>query len=287
MKSLYSLSILFLLFFHWNGFSQENYTINGQNYSLYKEVEGTLTLLWNTIDGQYHFFAKKGDAIVELVNTNQNGKYQEEYKQTLASLTSDKNLNVDKIKLTTGSLTDFFNQYNQLSDSDYVAPDKSVHFESRLGAFVGISNNTATHNPENVFAPYAGIVYELTGDGAFSRHGIIVDFRYSFPADKYDLTYGQFGLEYRFKFIHNETLSVFAQARLLTFTFSKLDKDNPEGLQNLNSTSLQTPIGLGLGMDYKLCIGYLTLSVNNLFAPGYDTNGEFPLDVSLGYKFRL
>lgn len=287
MKPIQKFLPVFFLFFCFSVFSQESYTVNGNQYTLKTEVEGTLTLLWNVIDEEYRFFAKKGNDVVELANTKADGKYQNDYIKTLESLTSDQNLSATKTKLTIESLRNFFNEYNRKTDADYVEKTGGVALETRLGGFVGISNNNATHNPENVFAPFAGIEFEITDSDILKRHGIVFQFRYSFEAEDYDLTYSQLALNYRFKFIHNDKLSVFAQAKLLTLTFSKLAEDNVQGLENLSSTSFQTPVGLGLGMDYKLGNGFLTLGINDLVSPGYETNGEFSIDISLGYKFIL
>ena len=67
--------------------AQETFEVDGSSYSLKTEVDGTLTLLWNTIDGEYRYFAKKGSAITELKNTKTNRRYQEEYKEYYSSLT--------------------------------------------------------------------------------------------------------------------------------------------------------------------------------------------------------
>lgn len=287
MKLLPKLLPIFFLFFCFSLFSQENYTVNGQNYTLKTEVEGTITLLWNVIDEEYRFFAKKGNNVVELVNTKVDGKYQNDYIKTLESITSDQNLSAEKTKLTVESLRNFFNRYNKNADAGYIEKTGGVALETRLGAFLGVSNNNATTNPENVTSPFAGIEFEITDSDMLKRHGIVFQFRHSFEAEDYDLTYSQFALNYRFKFIHNEKLSVFAQAKLLTLTFYNLAEDNTEGLENLDGTSFQAPVGLGLGLDYKLGNGFLTLGINDLVSPGYDTNGEFSVDVSLGYKFVL
>ncbi len=287
MKALKNLCVIFVFLFAATTLAQENYTVNGSTYSLKTEVEGPLTLLWNVIDNEYRYFAKKGNAIVELKNTRIDGKYQEEYKQTLTELTVDYPVDASKTNLTLVGLRSYFNKYNKLADTNYVERSSSVDLETRLGAFGGISNNNSTTNPENVFAPLLGVEYEITDNVVLKRHAIVVQFRHSFEATDYDLTFSQFALNYRFKFIHNERLSVFAQAKFFTLTFSELAEDNVDGLEELSKTSLNAPISLGLGMDYKIGNGYLTFGLNDLVSPGLDTNGEFSVDVTLGYKFVL
>jgi hypothetical protein len=287
MKTFKHVSVIFVFLCTTSLFSQENYTVNGTTYVLKTEVEGSLTLLWNVIDGNYRYFAKKDNEIVELTNTRSNGKFQEEYKQTLVRLTSDNPVDASKTNLTLGSLRNYFNEYNKKADPAYEAKTTSVELETRLGILGGISNNNSTTNPDNVFAPFLGAEFEVTDSDMLKRHALVLQFRYSFETAGYDLTYSQFALNYRYKFIHTDRISVFGQVKLLTLTFAKLAEDNVEGLLNLKSTSLNTPVGLGLGLDYKLGNGFLTFSVNDLVAPGYDTNGEFSIDLSIGYKFIL
>jgi len=87
MKS-YILSFA-LCFITFTSLSQETYTVNGNSYQLKTEVSGTIDLLWNIIDGNYRYFAKKGDAIVELTSTkDDNNDYKEEYKTILEGVTS-------------------------------------------------------------------------------------------------------------------------------------------------------------------------------------------------------
>lgn len=287
MKALKNVCLFFVFLFAATTIAQENYTVNGSAYSLKTEVEGPLTLLWNVIDNEYRYFAKKGNDIVELKNTRVDGNYQEEYKQTLTELTVDYPVDASKTNLTLVGLRSYFNKYNKLADTNYVERSSSVDLETRLGAFGGISNNNSTTNPENVFAPLLGVEFEITDNVVLKRHAVVFQFRHSFEATDYDLTFSQFALNYRYKFIKNDQIAVFAQAKLFTLTFSKLAEDNFNGLETLSNTSVNTPIGLGLGLDYKIGNGFLTFGINDLVAPGLDTNGEFSIDVTLGYKFIL
>lgn len=287
MKALKNVCIVFVFLFAATTVAQENYTVNGSIYSLKTEVEGPLTLLWNVIDNEYRYFAKKGNDIVELKNTRVDGKYQEEYKATLRQLTSDHPVDPSKTNITLPGLRAYINQYNTLADPNFVEKSTDFELETRLGVFAGMSNNTSTTNPENVFAPLAGLEFEITDNVVLKRHSIVVQFRHSFKADEYDLTFSQVALNYRFKFIYSNKITVFAQAKLFTLTFSTLDENNAEDYEDLKGTAFNPPLGLGLGMDYKLGNGYLTLGVNDLVSPGIDVNDEFSMDVTLGYKFSL
>ena len=76
MKTLLSLTLLFFLLAISTIHGQEQYTVNGKQYTLKTEAEGTITLLWNTIEGEYRYFSKKGLDIQELKNSRIDGKYQ-------------------------------------------------------------------------------------------------------------------------------------------------------------------------------------------------------------------
>lgn len=287
MKTFNYLSLIAVFFLSLTVYAQENYTVNGTTYVLKTEVEGPLTLLWNVIDGEYRYFAKKGNEIVELTNTRSNGKYQEEYKQTLTRLTSDNPVDPSKTNITLLSLRNYFNEYNKKADPAYEVKSTNVELETRLGIIGGVSNNNSTTNPDNVFAPFYGVEFEITDNQMLSRHSIVLQFRQTVVVSNYELYFSQFAFNYRFKFVHNEKLSLFAQAKLFILTFSTRDENNFDGLKELKSTAFNAPVGLGIGLDYKLGNGFLTFALNDLVAPGYDTNGEFSVDVSLGYKFML
>lgn len=268
-------------------FAQETYTVSGESYSLKTEVEGPLTLLWNVIDGEYRYFAKKKTTIVELTNTRDDGKYCEEYKATLDSLTSDYPTSTKKTNLTLVGLRQFFNTYNEKADPDYETNTSSVALDLLFGVFGGFSNNTATTNPENILAPLYGAEFEVTDNQLLRRHSMVLQFRQSVVMADYELYFSQFALNYRFKVLYSEKFALFAQAKLITLTFFTRDENNEEGLKNNTGSTLQSPVGIGLGADYKIGGGYLTLGLNDLVSPGLDTNGSFPVDVTLGYKFRL
>src|SRR5690606_20067299 len=112
--------------------------------------------------------------------------------------------------------------------------------------------NNATTNPENVLAPFYGVEFEVTDNQILRRHSVVLQFRQTVVVPDYELYFSQFAFNYRFKFIRNEKLSLFAQAKLFTLTFSTRDENNSEGLIELKSTAFIAPVGLGLGMDYKL-----------------------------------
>ncbi|NNK26664.1 MAG: hypothetical protein HKP06_00330, partial [Flavobacteriaceae bacterium] len=107
--------------------AQETYTVNGESYILKTEVSSTIDLLWNIIDNNYRYFLRKDNTIKELVNTkNDNGKYNEEYLNTLKEFMADSEMDFSKVKLLLYSLKDFVNTYNAAIDPSYVYNTKKI-----------------------------------------------------------------------------------------------------------------------------------------------------------------
>jgi|GEM_PF-274785 len=295
------LSFLFFLFLFstitTSVVAQKNYTVEGTTYALKTEVDGALTLLWNTIDGEYRYFAKKGNEITELKNTNIDGDYQEEYKETLRALTSDENLTVDDVNLTTSGLRDFFNNYNLLKDPNYQANDNSVKLSVGIGPFAGLSNEIYTPNPTNQTLLTAGFDVELTDEEKLRRHAIVFRFEQTFSSDEYDYSASDFSLNYRFKFIKSDDLDLFVNAKVVSYTYSKVTvvtgfgqgpADEPVAItEERKGGDFNTPASFGVGADIALGNGHLFVTYNDIVAIGLDNNGEFPIDFSVGYKFSL
>lgn len=274
-------------------FAQETYTINGQSYSLKTEVDGAITLLWNTIDGDYRYFAQKGNAITELKNTKTNGKYQEEFKESLKVLTADNPVSTNKVNLTLSSLRDYINTYNTLVDPNFSNEPPAIKLGARLGVFAGISNAIFTQNPSNALLLVAGVDFELIDEVKLKRHSIVVRLKQTFENDEFQYNATQASLNYRLKFVKTEKLDIFLNTKFVSYTYSSRD-DFPV-LQPDNSIILESSSGgdftahgiFGLGADYKLGNGYLFFTYNDIVGLGLDSNEEFPVDFTLGYKITL
>lgn len=294
MKTLLSFVLvsLFLVFNKTN--AQEQYTVDGKQYSLFIEIEGSLTLLWNTIDGKYRYFSKKGDAILELTNTKVDGKFKEEFKQTLTLQTSETSLSVEKLKLTRPSLSSFFVQYNKAKDPNFSHETKSIKLKTRLGAFVGMTNNIFNGSITNDLTPSAGIDFEIIDDIKLKRHSVVVRFKQVFNSNEFESSISQFSLNYRFKFVKSAKFDVFLNTKIVAYTYSSEknivdpDPDSTTGvLVKKAGGNLNGPLAFGIGADYALGNGYITFSYNDIVAIALTSNGEFPTDFTLGYKFNL
>lgn len=294
MKSLLSLFVLFFILSAGTLKAQEQYTVDGQTYNLNTEVEGTLTLLWNTVNGEYRYFSKKDNDIVELKNTKQNGDYQEEYKETLKQQTTDASVSTEKLKLTLPSLHDFFVEYNKKKDPNFREEEKSIELQFRLGAFAGISNSVYTQNPTNALQPVAGIDLELVDDVKLKRHSVVLRFKQTFESSDYKYSASQLSLNYRFKFVKTPKFDAFVNCKFAALTFSKreisyvLESDPPILVtENSSGSDFNAPVTFGIGADYKVGNGYITFNYNDIVGLNVESNDEFPVDFTLGYKFNL
>mgnify|MGYP003648602204 FL=1 len=292
MKSLIPLFALFFILSAGTLQAQQQYTVEGQTYNLNTEVEGALTLLWNTIDGEYRYFSKKGNDIVELKNTKQDGDYQEEYKNTLQQQTSDAAVSTEKVKLTLPSLHAFFVTYNKKKDPIFSETEKSIDLQFRLGAFAGVGNSVYTENPTNELQPIAGIDLELIDNVKLRRHSIVFRFKQTFESSEYKYSASQLSLNYRFKFVKTPKFDAFINTKFAALTFSSREYTvipfGGSAMVNKESGSdFSAPITFGLGADYKVGNGYITFNYNDIVGLSVDNNGEFPIDFTFGYKFNL
>lgn len=287
------LLLILALFFAGITTAQENYTIGGDTYLLTQQIKGPLTLLWGSIDGEYRYFVQKGDQTLELSNTKEGKKYQEEYKVALGNLTSDHPVATENVKLTVGSLSEFCEEYNRMADANYVSQTQDIRLKTRLGIFGGMSNYAYFVNPGNDLNGQAGVDFEIIDEVKLKRHSIVVQFRQIFSSGKWDMSSTQFSLNYRFKFIKNDRFDIFINTKITDYVYISQNIDDPNGDGDITDAisgsggEMQVPFALGLGSDIALANGFLTLAWYDMLALGIDDNGNFPIDFSVGYKFQL
>lgn len=294
MKNLLSYSILAFLLFATNTIAQTTYTVAEEQLSLKTEVEGTLTLLWNTIDGEYRYFLKKGNVISELKNIRVDKKFNEEYKQVLEENTNDVEISVKKVKLTTASLKSFFITYNTLKDPSYSVEENSMQLKLRLGAFLGGTNSIYSENTDNDFQPTLGFDFEIIDENVLKRHSLVFQFKQTFETSDYKYAVSALTLNYRFKFIKKQKIDVFLNTKFAGYShvtheelFPSEDEEGEFVLKSVTDDDFQAFVDFGIGVDYALGNGYLTFVYNDIVSLTHDTNGEFPLDFTLGYKINL
>lgn len=291
MKTLLSFALVSLFLIVTTVNAQEQYTVDGNQHSLFTEIEGPLTLLWNTIDGEYRYFSKKGDIILELTNTKVDGKFQEGFKKTLTLQTSDTSLSVEKVNLTRPSLSSFFVLYNKAKDPNFTHETKSIEIKTRLGVFGGVTNNIYNSNPTNAIAPVAGIEFEIADNVKLRRHSVVLRFKQTFENSDTKSSSSQVSLNYRLKLIKTQKFDAFINTKFVAYTYSNREFSVGNGpvttVVKESGGNLTAPAAFGIGADYAVGNGYITFSYNDIVALGVTSNGQFPTDFTLGYKFNL
>ena len=273
--------------------AQQTYTVNGESYELKTEVNGTVTLLWNIIDSEYRYFVSKNNTIKELVNTKQDGKYNEEYIATLKEFTADGTVDDSQVKLLLYSLKNYINEYNASVDSNYAYPTNETAVKTRLGFSGGITNNPFVTNPDNELSPVIAAELELFDDNIAKRHAAFLSLRHSFKNKNLNYTATEVALGYRFRFLLQESFNIYANVKLTTFSastgnFTYLDEMNMSVTEERSSSNFDAPVIFGLGADFRIGEnGFLTLTYGELFALFIDNNDNFSTDISIGYKFNL
>lgn len=271
-------------------FAQETFIINKDTLQLKKEVTGPLNLYWIEKDHKYRYFVQKKDRLVELRNDGGS----EEYKQQLEELTEDTEIKTRDVLFVLYSLKHFTNTYNSMVQEDYVTNEASEDIHHRIGLFTGLSNNIYTENPENVLVPIVGLEYEFYDPNLAPRHSAFVQLRHSFKQDDYRYTSTQLSLNYRFKALYFSNFDIHINTRLATFFYSedKIPVTNDEGeviaIKDDNGFTFTAPFSFGVGSDIQITPNsFITLGYNDIFAIVWDSNGSFPLDFTVGYKYNL
>ena len=274
-------------------FAQNSYTIDGQTYELSREVDGPMSLLLGVVDGQYRYFIEKDGQLVELTNTKEGKKYQDEYKQTLSELSSDHPIDTSDVKLTKGSLRKFCNVYNGLADPNYQAEENDIKIKTRLGIWGGMTNYPYFINPGNDLNGQVGIDFEMVDYVKLRRHSLVVQLRQIFSSSNWDVSSFQASLNYRFKYVQTDALDLFINLKVVDYVSISPNIMDPNGDGDISDRiegsegGMQVPFAFGLGGDIAMANGYITLAWYDLLALGIDDNGEFPVDFAIGYKFRL
>ena len=291
MKLLPACLILVMLFCMTTTLAQKQYTVDGNTYTLITEVDGPLTLLWNTINEEYRYFSKKGNSIIELKNTSIDGDYQEEYKNTLSQQT-DGNTTTRNVNFTRPGLATFFNIYNSSVDPNYQSETKNIALSTRLGGFAGISNNAYFINPDNAFLPVFGIDFEIIDKVKLKRHAFLFQFEQTLSSSDYKFSSSELSLSYRYKLIMQEKFDIFLGIKGASFINVSRDlvtigTDGEEKVVKSTGGDIRTPGSLGFGTDIALGNGFLTFAYNDIVSLGLEKNDEFPTHLTLGYKFPL
>ena len=291
MKTL--IATLFFFFVFTLNYAQQTYTVNNETLELKTEVNGIVDLLSTVDNGKYRFFVKKANGtIIELKNTRDaSNKYKEEYKEVLKSITENNNLNVNNVKLTTGSLKRFLDTYNKSQDSDYVNSSKTSKVNFRLGIFAGITNHPFVENiSDGTFAQFSGEL-EVFGDTSNPIHSGFVQFRQTL-GDSEDFSTTEISLGYRLRFLRKQGFNLFVQNRFASLNFNSshliTSPISNTMVEVSNETIFDVPFIFGIGTDIKVSENsYISIIYDSLFGINTDDGDRFSTDVLVGYKINL
>lgn len=289
MKKL--LVIIGFCFLPFISISQESYTINGETIQLKEDVKGSISLLWNIIDGEYRYFVKKDDNVKELLNTKKDNKFQEEYKSLLGSFTNYL-IDTNKVNLTLPSLRSFFNDFNKKVDTTYVVNDTTSKLKTNLLIYGGLTNHPLVENSNNQSNPIFGLELEFYNPEKLPKHALFLGVNHALSSDKFDYSSTQFNLGYRFRFINKSSYNIYANTTIVTYSISKeittYEENNMPIEDEISGSTIDAPFSFGLGADIKLSsFSYLTLSYNELFALTLKNKGNFSTHFNIGYKINL
>ena len=273
--------------------AQETYTINNETLQLKTEVDGKLDLLWNIIDNEYRYFIRSSDNVIsELVNTKDDkNNYKEEYKTSLENATSG--WSTSKVKLTLPSLITYLETYNKSQDANFTSTHPKRKPQLYLSAFGGITNSPFVNNPDNVITPVGGVELEVSEGRESPRHAGFLQIRHVFEGnDKFPYSTTELSLGYRFRFVRTNSFNLFADVKAATLNFSKGRITEEDGIviinESVSTTSFDVPFIFGIGADFRISeCSFITIGYNQLFALFLDNQGNFPIDVTLGYKMKL
>ena len=285
-----SIALCFITFF---SVAQETYMVDGESYDLIKETDGSIDLLWNIVDGTYRYFVKKDNTIVELVNTkDENGKYKDDYKTTLANLTSDKKISTKRLKLTLPSLKTFIDDYNTLKDGNYITKS-NAKLLTRFSVFGGITNSPFINNPNNIKNPLFGLEFEFSEALTLPRHSIYFQGKHAIGSNKFDYSTTQIIVGYHFRIINKKTFNMYTSLDLAQYIFINQGKTELNDLEDIapitiKENGFEVPFTFGIGADIKLSDNsFLSITYNELFALLLENKGNFSTSFAVGYKFKL
>lgn len=282
MKFLYS--FFTILFFCHCALSQ-----NQDN--LITAIDGDVALLWKTVDDNYHYFIKKGGELTELKNTQTGRKYNAEYKEQLQKLIGVSNDKTRKLRFTLADLKQLVIAYNIETNPNY--QDTSNKFEYRLGIHAGVNNGIFySENPQNILQKQLLIDFEVYNTTTLPSHGLTVQTRHVFAQADYDYRHTQFAINYRYKFIHSKNIEAYINTKVATYTYSSGDAliSETEGstiILDNSGGNLTAPLALGIGVYKAIGHGYLSLNFFDIVSLTQRDNGNFPVDLTLGYIINL
>lgn len=274
--------LLFAFSFQVSYAQKDTIMVDGMKKILKYEVEGELSLLVDRQETQETFYLKKANQIQALTPEN--------YLTQLDTFTKDIYIDLNNTKFILSDIKAVVNEYNTIFKSIDITPPVSV----RLGLLGGISNYTA-YLPSASDDQYTmgGISLEFYNEEKLNRHSVILQVRSNLDQGNIDLNILEFGLGYRFKIINKENFHFYFETEFLNLHKVEFDESTfPDDIDLLSDSAssygIEPPLGLGFGIAYQVVDNlFLSANYNNLYFLGLSDNGEFPVDIRFGIKYKL
>lgn len=290
------LSLAFFVFFSVILFAQQTYIVNGESLVLNYEVAGPLDLLVHEDEDNTRFFIQdRFGNIEELTNSKDlDGTYFNEYKDVLNEFTKDSTMSTKEVGFSKYSLKKFVKAYNAQGSKRFAYTEEKVNTQIRLGIFGGLTNHPLVVNPDNTSTPYFDLELELFERKELPRQSGFLSVEQTFKSADFDYTSTIIALGYRFRFINRPTFNIYTNLQFATYTISKYtfmvkNEETEETRQVTESkNAFRAPFVLGIGTDIKVSENsYISFIYNEITSAFVSNNGNFPVNISLGYKFNI
>ena len=132
-----------------------------------------------------------------------------------------------------------------------------------------------------------GAEFEIIDPISLPRHAAVVQYKQTLSNDNYEYSAAQFSLNYRYKFIKQPIVDFYINAKLITFTSFDTEaiEDNGSVIEADSGSNFQAPLIFGLGADIPIGKGFIFIQYQDVAGVFIENNGEFPVDITAGYKF--
>ena len=140
----------------------------------------------------------------------------------------------------------------------------------------------------------AGLEYEFYDPNLAPRHSAFLQLRHNFRQNDYRYSSTQLSINYRFKVLYLKSFDVHVDTRLASLFYSQetvsITNDAGEvvAVREDSGFTFTAPFSFGVGSDIKLTTNsFITIGYNDIYSLVLDSNGKFPIDFTVGYKYSL
>ncbi len=198
-------------------------------------------------------------------------------------------MDTSKVGFGRYSLKQFIKAYNSNDNGRFAYTDDRVKAKTRLSVFGGITNHPFINNPTDAKMPFFGVEFEMFQADSNSRQAGFFSIEHAFKNDEFSYESTELALGYRYRFIKKSTFNIYGNLKFATYTFFKETFEVTSGItEDMKNSAFRIPFIFGLGADIKInASNFITISYNEIVSIFVDSNGNFPVDFAIGYRFDL